>query len=1286
MKAWIKSLLKKTGYVIAGLIIIAAVFVCLVRFLTPILDEHRADFEALASKLMQTPVTIKNVRVSWYHYQPVIRLNKVTLLDKETQKPLLQVKRISILFSIPKSLWERKLETSGIMVTGAELTINESPDGELTVQEFSGLKFSQQDDNSKTGLKEAFAWLSQEPHMILRDIDLHFNGKNGQKRFVTLYDLNVENVDDLHQIQGRAVLHQDLPTEVNGAIEWTGKPAALDQANARAYVYVSGLSLPQWVKDYTWKDWQINDGIVSAKVWASWDQGTLQSIQSTFQSFGLGLFAKSDNSTHKINRLSGNVGWKRQGNGQVFAGNDILVDLPGHFWPATSFYVALAPDASGALIPSTAELGYVDLADVRSFLNSSPAILPEATKKMLSNLKMTGSLQNTAMTFSGPLNDMSHITLRSNFVGLGFAPWQDYPGMTNLTGSMQWDGSLGKLSLNSTRSVLQYQSLFANDIYIDQLSGEMQLTHAPDNLWSLNISSLQILNDDIAANVSGSLSLSSDMAPAADVRANFTMQKAANITRYLPMRVFDRDLNEWMRNAFLSGEVTSGQAVLRGKLSDFPFDNQQGEFSISGAVNNVDFRFAPDWPLLRHIKGMVRFIGRQIKIDVERAETLGIEVENVHGEIPYVGDEKPQVLQVKTGLIQTDFSQGLRYIHASPLEKKLGKMFADVELRGPIELKLGLSVPLKDPDKTAVQGDLAISRGIMDLVPWNLKLEGLSGQVRFTEDTTEAKGLSAILFNKPFQFDLTTRQKTKTISVIEASFVNKLDVSDLEKWLKLPFSKVVRGSAVVKGAVDLSLTEPLEIHLRSNLSGVSVNLVEPYGKKAQEERDFSADIIIQNDQPMRVKAGYGDKLNAAVILARKQDQFSLVGANLRFGSGAADWPQTAGIYITGQFKQLDWGRIKTYMNQYSGKPMSGVSLKAIDILADQLTLGGQTLTSLRLQASPSQNGWDVVLDSPEIKGQIKVPANFDRKGVISAQLQKVDLHAATGAGVSEMLMDLKTVPGISLAVNDLRYNDMPLGQVTFKAVPGAKGLNIQTLRIVSPRIDLHANGNWTQGDKRYVTHLQGGATSARVSELLSSFGMDVTNFISSNGSLNFDLTWNDAPYAPSLSSMNGRASLVLGPGRIVDVGQENSAKMDLGRMLSIFSLQTIPRRLALDFSDVFQKGYSFDSVRGDFNVQNGDIYTKNLRFEGPVARVGINGRIGLKNKDYNFILSVTAHVTSSIPVAATLLTGNPLIGLGALAVNTVIGSQVSSATTNYYSVTGPWNNPTWTSVKSSGSK
>src|SRR5437868_7427290 len=109
-----------------------AVIVCIVRFITPIIDNHRADFEKIASDFLKTPVTIKNVRVSWYQYQPVIRLNEVKILNAESKKPVIAVRKISLLISVLKSLREWQVITNGIMVSGAELNISQSAKGELT--------------------------------------------------------------------------------------------------------------------------------------------------------------------------------------------------------------------------------------------------------------------------------------------------------------------------------------------------------------------------------------------------------------------------------------------------------------------------------------------------------------------------------------------------------------------------------------------------------------------------------------------------------------------------------------------------------------------------------------------------------------------------------------------------------------------------------------------------------------------------------------------------------------------------------------------------------------------------------------------------------------------------------------------------------------------------------------------------------------------------------------------------------------------------------------------------
>jgi len=1288
VQALLKSVAKKTAYVTIAIIVLMALAMIVGRILAPLLDQHRTDFEKWASELLQAPVTIQQVRASWYGYQPVISFNEVTVMNKETHQPILQVQKVKVLLSIPQSIWQRQWVQSGILISGSDVKVQEKTNGEIDILGFPTLHgFQDKPFQQETKMTEVLGWLSQQPRLILRDVNVHFTGLAGEKRFVTLYNLRLENSGAQHHILGKAILHQDIPTEVNLVLQWEGQTVDFNKIKANAYIYLSGLSLSQWLKERSWNGWRINQGVISAKLWMTWDQGAFQKMQSDFQLYGLDLYSATDKSLHKINRLSGNVGWKREGDHDIIAGDDILIDLSAHLWPVTNFYLSLKPQADGSFSPQVLHLGYVDLNDVQTFLFASPWAMPAPLKQALLGLQLTGGLQNLSVAFSptGPWQDWNQLKLSANFAQVSVSPWKTYPGISNLSGMVKWNGSQGELSLNSSRSTFQYDAVFLSPLHFDQLFGDMQFHQDPEKAWVVQIPSLQVLNSDTTANVNGSITIPEKTSPLVDIKANFALLRADHITRYLPMHTFEPGLVKWLQQAFLSGEVKSGSVILRGALSDFPFDQNKGVFSITGLVNNVDFRFAPDWPLLKHVTGKLSFTSREMIAEVDSAEMVDIRLSKVRGVIPDFGSDKPQVLQTEVGEIPMDFAQGLHFIHASPLEKTIGKMFTGVQMHGAMTLTLGLTVPLKTPEQTQVRGAVAMNNVQMNLLPWHLTLDHMKGHFQFTEQTTTANDIQGEVFNQPLTLSLATVQKTKQLSVVQASFNTHLNIKDLEEWLKIPLSETVQGATDVKGEIDFSLNAPVEIRLHSNLVGVGIQASGPYAKSMPTAQNFAATIFVADKQPLRLQLSLEKSLSAALILERKLESYHLIAANIGLGEGTPAWPTEPGLYLTGQFERLDWDTIKPYVDQAGGDThFAGLSLRRVDISAGVVNIAGLSMPQLHVQITPAEAHWDVTVNSPDINGTLQIPAHFTAQEVINAQFQKLSLHSVPETTKTPLISSVKSLPSILFTANNVSFNAMPLGRVTFKTAPSANGMTIPTLRINSPRLNLQASGAWIQNKTNYTTQLQGSASSSRVSDLLMSFGLNASNFVASDGRLTFKLNWQGAPYSPTLANLNGQASLDLGKGRIVDIGEESGAKMDLGRMLSIFSLQTIPRRLSLDFSDVFQKGYSFDSVRGDFSFQGGNANTRNLRFEGPVAKVSIDGRIGLKNKDYNFILSVTPYVTSSIPIAATLITGNPLVGAAAFAVNTIIGSQVSKVSTYYYIVTGTWDNPTWKEVSASG--
>jgi uncharacterized protein YhdP len=127
-------------------------------------------------------------------------------------------------------------------------------------------------------------------------------------------------------------------------------------------------------------------------------------------------------------------------------------------------------------------------------------------------------------------------------------------------------------------------------------------------------------------------------------------------------------------------------------------------------------------------------------------------------------------------------------------------------------------------------------------------------------------------------------------------------------------------------------------------------------------------------------------------------------------------------------------------------------------------------------------------------------------------------------------------------------------------------------------------------------------------------------------------------------------------------------------VLGLTSLAELPRRLMLDFHDVTDSGLSFDTVRGDFEIRDGNAYTQNLLLKGPAVDIGIVGRTGLATQDYDQTVVVSGNPSGPITVAGALA-GGPIGAAGGLLISQIFKGRLQGLTRIYYHVTGPWSNP-----------
>jgi uncharacterized protein YhdP len=154
-----------------------------------------------------------------------------------------------------------------------------------------------------------------------------------------------------------------------------------------------------------------------------------------------------------------------------------------------------------------------------------------------------------------------------------------------------------------------------------------------------------------------------------------------------------------------------------------------------------------------------------------------------------------------------------------------------------------------------------------------------------------------------------------------------------------------------------------------------------------------------------------------------------------------------------------------------------------------------------------------------------------------------------------------------------------------------------------------------------------------------------------------------------MEDASGTLRLEVNKGQVLDI------EPGTGRLLGLLSVAALPRRLSLDFRDVFNKGLAFDTIKGDFRFVSGNAYTCNLGVEGPSADMGIIGRTGFGAKDYDQLAVVRPHVGNVLPILGASVLGGPIGGVTMLLISQVFRKPLSTLGESYYRVSGQWEKP-----------
>ncbi len=1254
------------------------------RLLLPDLTTFRPDIESAISQLLEQEVSIGTLNAHWRGWTPVIELADVKLARDEAAGTA-RFTRAHIELNLFRTLQQGKPVLHTLSVGGASITVVRGPDRRIRIKGLGTQGASKRQENGEA----LVAFLLNQPFLGLESADIIWHDQFRQRPPLRLrqVQIRVHNQGSRHRAELSFRLPGSKDSQARLVLDLKGTPESGEWAG-NFYAQGTHLDLGRWPPAIRIGNIVPTSGIADFELWGKLKEGALLELTGEYGVENLHL--DNQGQSLKILHSSAQLSYRGMDGGSGLALDGFRL-VTADTAPAASRIELLWTDSNrdqpGIL------RAQADAISLPVLLHILPPLLPTGTQLpgALISTKAQGELRNVRLetraqggyAFAGEINQ-----LQTNASG-------KIPGIRNLSGTLSGNDNGGAVHLDSQMLNIDLPTLYPAPLDFQSLAGDISWEVSAEG-WRINTEDLRLKTTEVDAQLRVSVyKAKGDHSPLLDLQARLQGGNEQTAKRFIPSRLLSPKLNHWLSSAIQAGQVVSADMLYRGRTADFPFRQHQGHFETRAQVREGRLRYLPDWPEIREGEVALLFEDTSLDITSNRAKVFDSKLSAVHVRIPDIWSKQPQ-LQIK-GEAWGAGSDGLRFLGESPLEARFQRLLAELESTGDIHLGLKLDIPLQPGSgEPRVAGTIGLKNHAINTRRLGMRLDALNGQLRFDENGLEAEGLTARYLDSPVTATIASQDGESKATVLHMQgLADPAFLSRLFTQLKLNASTVLNR---LEGQTDwqASLTLPIgggngnamdtQLRVASDLRGLAIDLPQPLGKDKTSASASTLDLQLSEAKSL-LGFRYGEQLQGLLLLHPGDDGSQLERGSIVINGGEASLPSTEGLNLRGVLKRLvlsEWLNLfaNTNNTETTDTPTFLDQLHGISLHADSLEFSGRSFYDQEIELQPTgDGGWRVRVDGPTLAGDILLPPT-ESKTPLKIHLDRLALAPMEDSTRSSTELDPHTLPAMDFYATELSYGEHYLGTVRLLTEPATEGLKVNNLEILAEHFKVQSSGTWSHLDGLHQSRFHIQATSQDLGLMLDALKFEGT---ASGGStlINMNVSWIGSPAEFSLATLDGNLHFKAKRGRLLEVKAGPT-----GRLFGLLTLQSLPRRLKLDFSDLFRKGFAYDRIKGNFSLEDGNAYTNNLVMESPSARVEVAGRVGLRTEDYDQIVTVTPHISSSLPLAGAVL-GPVGVGVGAVIwltekmfkkpiINRVARSQ--------YTITGSWYEPVITRIRGSKAK
>jgi uncharacterized protein YhdP len=494
--------------------------------------------------------------------------------------------------------------------------------------------------------------------------------------------------------------------------------------------------------------------------------------------------------------------------------------------------------------------------------------------------------------------------------------------------------------------------------------------------------------------------------------------------------------------------------------------------------------------------------------------------------------------------------------------------------------------------------------------------------------------------------------------------------------LGLPLAEIATGRMDFNASIrfpDTQAESPgtMQIIIESDMRGFGLEMPAPLAKDPSEvlplilRMDFPENNRIDNSGSL----GENFKWNSRFL--KTQDSWDFDRGVLAVGGDYPELPEVRGLHITGQTPEIrvhDWLELARRGDEESG---IGDRVRTIDVSIDNLYVIGQQMVDHRVSVNRGESDWIIQISGEQAEGMITVPYDFAGERPLIVKMDRLFLPGSDEeSAADEIAVDPRTLPEIRITAEDFALGDRYFGRLEVDLKRTENGLEAVNLLLVDETFSLQGAVGWVVDiyeESGQRTYLNAKLKSTDVEQTARRLNYQ-PGIIGGDLELDVEVSWAGGPRQDFIASLNGKVQARLGDGRFEDVDP------GAGRVFGLLSFVALPRRLSLDFRDVFDSGFTFDKITGEFRLVNGNAFTCDLTLTSPAADVGIVGRAGLNDRDYSQTALVSPNVGNTLPVAGYVIAG-PQVAAALLIFSQIFKKPLQEMGQVYYAIDGSWDDP-----------